>query len=334
METTNPTDDGPKTLAEAVRYFADQDTCLNFLVQLRWPEGISCPRCGSTEHSFLSTRRLWKCKGCKKQFSVKVGTIMEDSPIGLDKWLTAMWLIANAKNGISSWELHRAIGVTQKSAWFLLHRIRLAMQTGTFGKLSGEVEVDETFIGGKARNMHADKRAEKIHGRGACGKAIVMGVLERGGEVRTKVIPDTRRSTLHTEVRENVEEGSTVNTDSHAGYVGLNPDYVHEAVDHAVEYVRGNVHTNGLENYWSLLKRCIKGTYVSVEPFHLFRYLDEQAYRYNERKHCDEAKTKKTDGERFTKLAGQVSGKRLTYKHLTGKDQTVCLPEREETAEG
>jgi transposase-like protein len=171
--------DTPETLVEAIRYFSDPDTCLNFMIPLRWPEGISCPHCQCVEHSFISTRRVWKCKECKKQFSIKVGTIMEDSPLGLDKWLTAIWLIANAKNGISSWEVHRAIGVTQKSAWFLLHRIRLAMQTGTFGKLSGEVEVDETFIGGKARNMHADERAEKIHGRGAVGKAIVIGVLER-----------------------------------------------------------------------------------------------------------------------------------------------------------
>ena len=200
---------------------------------------------------------------------------MEDSPLGLDKWLTGIWLIANAKNGISSYEVHRALGITQKSAWFLLHRIRLAMQSGSLGMLKGEVEVDETFIGGKARNMHTKKRAEKIHGRGASGKAIVVGVLERGGQVRTKVIEDTRKKTLQDEVRANVEAGSLVCTDALPSYVGLAPNYVHEAVDHAVEYVRGNVHTNGLENYWSLLKRCIKVTYVSVEPFHLFRYHDE-----------------------------------------------------------
>jgi transposase-like protein len=324
METTIPTNDVPKTLLEAIRHFSDPDTCLNFLVQLRWADGIHCPRCGSGEHSFLSTRRLWKCKGCKKQFSVKVGTIMEDSPIGLDKWLTAIWLIANAKNGISSYEVHRAIGVTQKSAWFLLHRIRSAMQSGTFTKLSGEVEVDETFIGGKARNMHADKRAEKIYGRGATGKAIVIGVLERGGKVRTKVIPDTKKKTVQAEVRANVETGTLVCTDALPSYEGLAPDYVHEAVDHAKEYVRGNVHTNGLENYWSLLKRCIRGTYVSVEPFHLFRYLDEQAFRFNERKRADD--TTKPDGERFIDVAGNITGKRLTYRKLTGKEDAVLPP--------
>lgn len=324
MDANAPDSTLPQTLVEAVRYFSDPDTCLNYLIPLRWPDGITCPHCGSKENSFIASRRIWRCKGCKKQFSIKIGSIMEDSPLGLDKWLTAIWLIANAKNGISSWELHRSLGITQKSAWFVLHRIRLAMQTGTLTKLKGEVEVDETFIGGKARNMHADKRAEKIHGRGAAGKAIVIGVLERHGEVRTKVIPNTRKGTVQAEVRANVEAGSLVCTDALKSYEGLDADYVHEAVDHAVEYVRGNVHTNGLENYWSLLKRCIKGTYVSVEPFHLFRYLDEEAFRYNQRKHCD--KRKKTDAERFAELLGSLGGKRLTYNALTG-NAPVSPPE-------
>lgn len=311
----------PSTLIEAVRFFSDPDTCLNYLIPIRWPNGITCPHCGGKEHAFIASRRIWRCKACKKQFSIKIGTVMEDSPLGLDKWLTAIWLIANAKNGISSWEAHRALGITQKSAWFLLHRIRLAMQSGTMGKLSGEVEVDETYIGGKARNMHADKRAAKIHGRGMCGKTIVIGVLERGTEVRTKVIPNTKRGTVQAEVREHVEPGSLVCTDALKSYEGLDADFVHEAIDHATEYVRGNVHTNGLENYWSLLKRCIKGTYVSVEPFHLFRYLDEEAFRYNERKHDDADGTVKTDGERFVDVAGGIAGKRLTLKKLTGKDQ-------------
>ena len=318
MDTNTP---NPTTLVEAIRHFSDPDACLNYLIPIRWPNGITCPHCGGQEHAFIASRRIWRCKGCKKQFSVKVGTVMEDSPLGLDKWLTAIWLIANAKNGISSWEAHRALGITQKSAWFLLHRIRLAMQNGSFGKLSGEVEVDETFIGGKARNMHKDKRAEKIHGRGAAGKAIVIGVLERKGKVRTKVIPNTKKGTVQAEVRANVEPGSPVYTDALASYEGLSPDFVHEAVDHAKEYVRGNCHTNGLENYWSLLKRCIRGTYVSVEPFHLFRYLDEENFRYNERKHTNGAV--KTDGERFVDVTGSIAGKRLTYKRLTGNDQVL-----------
>ena len=323
MDANDPSSTLPQTLVEAVRYFSDPDTCLNYLIPLRWPDGITCPHCGGKESAFIAGRRIWRCKACKKQFSIKIGTIMEDSPLGLDKWLTAIWLIANAKNGISSWELHRSLGITQKSAWFVLHRIRLAMQNGSLTKLKGEVEVDETFIGGKARNMHADKRAEKIHGRGAAGKAIVIGVLERHGEVRTKVIPNTRKGTVQAEVRANVEAGSLVCTDALKSYEGLDAEYVHEAVDHAVEYVRGNVHTNGLENYWSLLKRCIKGTYVSVEPFHLFRYLDEEAFRYNQRKHC--GKKKKTDAERFTELLGSLAGKRLTYDDLTG-NTPECPP--------
>ncbi len=258
------------------------------------------------KHYYLKTRRVWKCRSCKKQFSVKVGTIFEDSPLGLDKWLPAVWLIANCKNGISSYELAKDLGVQQKSAWFMLHRIRLAMQTGTFEKLSGQVEADETYIGGKARNMHKSKREQKIQGRGASGKVAVMGLLERHGEVRTRVVPDTKSRTLQVEVRENVEPGSEVHTDALASYRGLDPEYVHNVVDHAEWYVDGHVHTNGLENFWSLLKRGIKGTYVSVEPYHLFRYLDEQAFRFNEREG--------QDADRFSKVAGR----RLTYRQLTG----------------
>jgi len=316
MENTNPT---LNTLQEAMRYFSDADTCLSYLVPIRWPDGITCPHCGSKEYAFISTRKIWRCKGntCKKQFSVKIGTVMEDSPLGLDKWLCGIWLIANAKNGISSYEVHRSLGITQKSAWFLLHRIRLAMQFGFTAKLKGEVEVDETYIGGKARNMHKKKRDEKIgNNTGTVGKAIVIGVLERGGEVRTKVIADNKKKTVQGEVRANVEAGAFVATDALKSYEGLGVDYVHEAVDHATEYVRGACHTNGLENYWSLLKRCIKGTYVSVEPFHLFRYLDEQAFRYNQRKHPNG--DKKNDGERFVDVVGGIAGKRLTYKKLTG----------------
>jgi transposase-like protein len=231
---------------------------------------------------------------------------MEDSAIGLDKWMCAIWFIANAKNGISSYEIHRALGVTQKTAWFLLHRIRLAMQEGTIDKLSGTVEADETYIGGKARNMHKDKR--KVKGRGAVGKAIVMGLLERGGKVRTKVLKDTKKKTLHKEVKESVQTGSNLFTDAFKSYTGLSEEYVHKFVDHAVSYVEGHVHTNGLENFWALLKRTIGGTYVSVEPFHLFRYLDEQSFRFNERKG--------TDADRFLRVASSITGKRLTYKGL------------------
>jgi transposase-like protein len=303
----------PKTLLEAIRYFADLDVATEYVARLRWPDGPVCPKCGvlDEKHYYIKSRRLWKCRACKKQFSVKVGTIFEDSPIGLDKWLAAIWMIANCKNGVSSYEIHRSIGVTQKTAWFMLHRIRLSMQTGTFEKLSGEVEVDETFIGGKARNMHESKREQKIAGRGASGKVAVMGLLERHGEVRTRVVPDTKRRTLQVEVREHVEPGSEVHTDALRSYWGLDPEYVHKVVDHAERYVDGHVHTNGLENFWSLLKRGIKGTYISVEPYHLFRYLDEQAFRFNNR----EGK----DADRFAATTGAVAGRRLTYRDLTGK---------------
>ncbi|MCI0563093.1 MAG: IS1595 family transposase, partial [Nitrososphaera sp.] len=302
----------PNTLQEAIVYFSDPENCITFLAQLRWPNGVTCPNCDAKEVSYLSTRRIWKCKACKKQFSVKVGTIMEDSPIRLDKWLSAIWIIVNAKNGVSSYEIHRSLGITQKSAWFMLHRIRCAMQTGTFKKLSGHVEVDETFIGGKARNMHKHVRERKIKGTGGVGKVAVMGLLERHGEVRAMVIPNIRRQALHTEVKQNVEQGSSVYSDGLPSYEQLGADYVHNVINHAEEYVRGNVHTNGIENFWSLLKRSIRGTYVSVEPFHLFRYLDEQTFRFNSRGG--------KDADRFLLAARSLVGKRLTFNELIGKD--------------
>jgi len=240
---------------------------------------------------------------------------MEDSPISLDKWLIGMWLIASAKNGISSYELHRALGITQKSAWFLGHRIRLALQSDSMEKLSGEVEADETYIGGLARNMHVARNKKRGRGTGGVGKAIVMGILERSSKakastVEAKHVPNARRATVQGEIRQHVVSGSHVFTDALQSYTGLNTEYVHQAVDHAKEYVRGNIHTNGLENFWCLLKRCFKGTYVSVEPFHLFRYLDEESFRFNNRED--------NDGERFMKAVSGMSGRRLTYKVLTG----------------
>lgn len=310
----------PKTLQEAIILFSDPDVCLKYLANKRWPDGvIPCPVCGRTDVTFLPTQRKWQCKSRHhhRQFSVKVGTIYEDSPLGLDKWLTATWMITNAKNGISSYEIHRGLHVTQKTAWFMLHRIRTAMQTGSFQrKLGGHVEVDETFVGGKARNMHKNKRA-KVVKRGASGKAIVVGVLERGGTVRAEVVPNRERQSVQTIVKENVEAGSDLYTDEWSAYFGLSPEYAHQIINHADAYVDGKVHTNGLENFWSLLKRGLKGTYVSVEPFHLFRYLDEQMFRYNNRA------TKlrpMNDNDRFRLVMSQVSGKRLTYQGLIGRE--------------
>lgn len=309
----------PQTLIEAIRYFSDPDACLALMVGLHWPDGVvRCPTCGSENVTFHQKRRVWQCKTKhpRQQFSVKVGTIFEDSPIGLDKWLCAMWMIANDKNGVSSYEVARAIGVTQKTAWFLMHRIRVAMDTGNVGKLDGTVEVDETFIGGKARFMHRDRRAIAIKGTGGMGKVAVMGLLDRHGPdghsmVRTSILPDRRIRTLTGLVRKHVEKGSEVMTDALQSYNGLENEPVRGVIDHAETYVNGQVHTNGIENFWSLLKRAIKGTYVSVEPFHLFRYLDEEVFRFNTRK--------ASDGARFLMVAARVVGRRLTYNQLTGK---------------
>ena len=311
----------PQTLLDAIRHFSDADVCLDFMVSLRWPDGtVKCPTCGSENVTFMASRRLWQCKAQhpKRQFSVKVGTIFEDSPIGLDKWFAVIWMLANDRNGISSYEVSRSVGVTQKTAWFMLDRIRLAMQTRTFEKFSGHVEVDETFIGGKARNMHPAKRKAKMgssktgKGGGTIGKAAVMGLLERHtGRFDYRMVPDIKATTLDPMVRRSVAAGSNLYTDAMSSYTKLSDEYTHKVIDHAEKYVEGEVHTNGLENFWSLLKRSIHGTYVSIEPFHLFRYLDEQAFRFNNRE--------MSDGRRFVKVAGSVLGKRLTYAELTGK---------------
>jgi transposase-like protein len=317
MVTENAT---PDTLLGAVNYFSDVETAIGFVAALRWPDGVICPRCDASGVCYrLSTRPLWKCRACKKQFSVKVGSIFEDSPIGLDKWLPAMWMLVNCKNGVSSYEIARDLGVTQKTAWFMLHRLRLAVQTKSFEKIGGSVEIDETYIGGKARNMHVSKRKRlgMSQHRSMLGKTAVMGLLDRHGkdgvsQIRTEVLAGRKKGHLQPLVREHVESGATVNTDAHFSYQGLSKDYAHNVIDHAEAYVDGQIHTNGCENFWSLLKRALKGTYVSVEPFHLFRYLDEQSYRFNNRK--------ASDGYRFLQAMASVFGKRLTFNALTGKD--------------
>lgn len=310
----------PSTLIQAVTYFAKPDNCLSYMVARRWPNGVACPVCGSRKVHFDRTRMGWRCveKHANRRFTLKTGTIFEDSPLGLDKWLPVVWMIANCKNGISSYEVHRAVGVTQKTAWFMLQRIRLAMQdTDTGGKLGGDVEVDETYIGGKARNMHKSKR-RRIGislNNSMVGKAAVMGLLERHPDgksrVRTVITSGRRKQHFQAEVRKHVETGATVNTDAHFSYQGLSRDYVHNVIDHAEKYVDGQVHTNGCENYWSLLKRALKGTYVSVEPFHLFRYLDEQAFRFNNRRDMK-------DADRFSEVIRNIVGRRLTYAELIG----------------
>lgn len=311
----------PKTLMQAIRYFANLEVATIFLATLRWPNGVTCPACEAKNPGFLKTRRIWKCRDCGKQFSVKLGTIFEDSPLGLDKWLPAIWLLANAKNGISSYELARSLGVTQKTAWFMLHRIRLAMQSKTFEKMSGNVEADETFIGGLAKFMHRSKRKRVVRGTGGMDKTPVFGLLERGaakGESRVfaRVANKIRKHELQAVIRGAVEPGSALHTDAFFSYRGLSKDYVHGVIDHKVAYVRDNVHTNSLENFWSLLKRTIKGTYVSVDPFHVGAYVDEQVHRFNNRKDDDRG--------RFVKVLSAITGIRLTYADLTGANLSLA----------
>ena len=314
--------EAPATLQQAIIYFKDFANCKAFMMELRWPDGVvRCPHCGSGHVTWLENARIWKCyeKHSLSRFSLKIGTIFEDSPISLDKWLTAVWLIVNCKNGISSYEVARDLGVSQKSAWFMDHRIRFALHRGSFDALlSGEVEADESMFGGKVKHMHKARkiRAQKSGGQKG-DKTIVMGILKRGGEIRTKVIANRKRKAVEANLRDNVEAGANLYTDALQSYAFINDEYMHEVIDHALEYVRGKVHTNGLETFWSLIKRAIKGTYVSVEPFHLFRYLDEQAWRYNNRKDANGEPLK--DWDRFKIACSQIVGKRLTWDELTGK---------------
>jgi len=312
----------PKTLQQAIVHFSNHENCRQFIVEIRWRDGkVRCPVCDSEKVTYLEKARLYRCYGehPRQKFSLKVGTIFEDSPIPLEKWLPAVWMLVNCKNGISSYEIHRGLGVTQKSAWFMLHRIRLAVQTKSFLKLGGagkEIEADESFIGGAARFMHPNRRRRMITARGVKDKAAAFGILERGGEVRVFAVPDRRKKALQGEIVKHVEEGTPIYTDALMSYIGLKDRFQHQVIDHAQRYVEGRVHTNGLENFWSLLKRGLKGTYVAVEPFHLFRYLDEQAWRYNNRATKD---VKIDDGDRFRIAMSHIVGKRLTFKEVTGK---------------
>jgi hypothetical protein len=315
----------PKTLQEAVVFYSDPNNALAYMTLLRWPDGVVvCPTCGRNDVVFLHNQRKWQCKSVhpKRQFSAKVGTIFEDSPIALEKWLVVVWMLSNCRNGVSSYEVARAIGVTQKSAWFMLHRIRLGLQDKqSGGKLGGgpnnKVEVDETFIGGKARNMHKSRRTRMADIGKYNAKTAVFGMLERGGKVKAQVVGERRGKQLRRIVEENVVPGTWIMSDEFPGYVGLNEKFFHMVINHLQGYVSGNVHTQGIENFWSLLKRGLGGTYVAVEPFHLFRYVDEQAFRFNNRKDADGNLL--NDADRFNIAMSQVIGKRLTFAEVTGK---------------
>ena len=317
----------PKTLIDAVKFYSDPEHCRQHMIEVRWLDGIvRCPTCGSENVTFLKAANLYKCYGRhdRAKFSLKVGTVFEDSPIGLDKWLPVVWMLANCKNGISSYEIHRAVGVTQKTAWFMLHRIRTAMQSGSFAKLGsggGPVEADEAFIGPNPTKMHKKRKAKIRAEDGSVGpvrKTAVFGILDRDSrKVRAKVVPNVRRETLQREILDSVGRDATVFTDGAFGADNLTQfGYVHETVNHITEYVRGQVHTQGIENFWSLLKRGLKGTYVAVEPFHLDSYIDEQVFRYNNRATKDNPLQ---DSDRFMLALSQIAGKRLTYAELTGK---------------
>jgi transposase-like protein len=321
----NTNGDLPKSLLEMSRYFTDLDVCVDFVAAMRWPNGVQCPHCECKHVSYLSSRRIWKCmnKECHKQFSVKTGSVFEDSPIGLDKWLMAVWMVVNCKNGISSYELARDLRVTQKTAWFMLHRIRLALQQGSWEKLGGSdggpVEVDETYVGPAPQKMH---RARRLKRQAALndydGKVPVMGMLDRElRKVRATVLPNVKRETLQRQILNAIEKKSTVYTDGLTAYDHLAAqDFIHDTVNHIDEYVRGEVHTQGIENFWSLLKRGLRGTYIAVEPFHLDRYVTEQVFRYNNRATKDNPLD---DRDRFMLAVSQIAGKRLTYAELTGK---------------
>ena len=331
----------PKNIVGAIRYFADPDVCVDFMASMRWPNGVVCPHCQSERVSYLKSRRIWKCLNpdCYKQFSVKTQSVFEDSPIALDKWMVAVWMLVNCRNGVSSHEIARVVKVTQKSAWFMLHRIRLALRRGNWEMMGGEggnIEADESWVGGAPKNKHKSKGAnvpkylptadlstvrnpayKSQAGRGT-KKTPVFGLLDREArQVRAKVIPNVNREVLQNEILNNVSKGSRILTDENRGYSSLPQlEFIHHAVNHAQEYVRGDVHTNGLENFWSLLKRGLRGTYVAVEPFHLDRYLDEQIFRYENRPTKDNPID---DRDRFMLAVSQIWNKRLTYAELTGK---------------
>lgn len=327
----------PATLIEAIRVYDDPDVAEACMASKRWPNGVACPHCGATKVYRLEKQRRWKCseKHPGRQFSVKTGTIMEDSPIPLNKWLIATWLLVNAKNGISSHEVHRSLGITQKSAWFVLHRLRYALKIVSMEKLTGTIEADEMHHGGSTGNysqgkkkaLHAQakklKPGKPVHLSRVAKKSIVMGMLERGqkgqpSQMRTAPIQSVRRPHISEIIKAHVEPGAFLMTDSLSAYKHLGEaGYIHMAVNHAIRYAEGRIHTNGVENFWSLLARTLQGTYVAVEPIHLNAYLDEQCWRFNHRK--------MTDGERMIRVLPGTVGKRLTYKELTGKVESPLV---------
>ncbi len=296
------------SLIELVTAIPDEQTAIDHFTEIRWRRGAFCPHCGSTRVYHFSDKRTHKCGDCRKRFSVKVGTIFEDSKIPMRKWLVAIWMITANKKGVASTQLARDIQVTQKTAWFMLHRLRHAIRTRSFNRpLDGDVEADETYIGGKSKNRHASKRRSGT--QGGVGKEVVLGMLERGGELRTVKMENLRAREVQREIIRNVAPGASLMTDEHGSFVGLESLYNHHRVNHSAgEYVRHFVlHTNGIESVWALFKRQIVGTHHYLSPKHLARYVDEMTWRFNLRK--------MEEGNRVNALLAQTVG-RLTYKSL------------------
>ncbi len=294
----------PTTLIEAVRYFSDPERCISYMTTLRWPNGAICPTCGRIDVSYLKSQQRFQCKSRhpKRQFSVKVGTIFEDSPLGLDKWLPAVWMIVNAKNGVSSYEIARALGVTQKTAWFMDHRIRAAMAYGGFDKLDDPVEADETYIGGKA----SEKRGRFSN------KSAVIGVVEKKkdvGQIRAFATKHADATVAMPFLRAQLKQGAVLHTDESRIYHRAKFEFLHESVNHSDdEYARGAVSTTTIDGFWNLMKRSIKGTYTHISAGHLNKYVDEHTYRYNTRA--------LKDSERFNQWFSGCN-KRLLYRALT-----------------